>query len=266
MEFKLIRLDKLNFASPQLRKDLREGLEELKESIKSEGILFPILVRPLGRGEYAIIDGNRRVMVCQELRYPPSYPVPALVDKTTDLEALKTGMTGNLNRKNLSALEEAEVVNLMVKSYKVKQKELVASLGQTKGYISQLISVFSLPREVISALRAGKISVSHARILARYQEKPEFVLRLFKRTIKDGLSADDLESIARIMASKQKLKVTAFSPITEKLKDGSRVKFEPRRDSIRIEINFNPEGSIEQILGLLRKNIGKIRHLKSFTE
>lgn len=261
MEFKLIRLDKLNFASPQLRKDLREGLEELKNSIKSEGIRFPILVRPLGRGEYVIIDGNRRVRACQELHYPVSYQVPALVEKTSDLEALKTGAIANLNRKNFSPLEEAEVVNLLVKSYKLKQEEVAASIGKSKSNISELVSIFSLPKEVVAGLRAGKISVTHARIMGRYRKNPAFVLRLFKRALQERLSAEDLESIAGIMGSKEKLRVKPFSPIVEQLKDGSRMRFEPRKDSIRVEINFNPEGRISEIVQRLRKNIGRLRHL-----
>jgi ParB family chromosome partitioning protein len=259
MEFKFIRLDKLNFASPQLRFDLDEKINQLSRSIVSEGIRFPLLVRPLGRGEYAIIDGNRRARALNRLGKPPSFAVPCLVVDVTDEEALKSGAIGNLVRKNLSPLEEFEVVNLLVNSYNMTQEKVANAMGKSQGQISYLLSLSKLPQKVRNAMRRGKIGIGHARVLAKYAENTKLVEDLLKRILDEKISVEDLESIASV-ASKPKDSLTfAFRPYVEELGDGTRIKFEPRLKSIRIEINLSREGKINELIKVIRKNISKLK-------
>ncbi|MBU0574096.1 MAG: ParB/RepB/Spo0J family partition protein, partial [Candidatus Margulisbacteria bacterium] len=156
MKIQQIRFDKLNYSSPQVRKDLLAGLEELKASIEAEGVLFPLIVRKMGR-EFVVIDGNRRLMALDELGARPSLMVPALVvDVHKDKEALRLEMVANLVRANFSPIEEAEVVNLLVNSYGMKEKEVAEALGRSEGRVYELLRIFKLSAKVISALRAGK--------------------------------------------------------------------------------------------------------------
>ncbi|MBU0574387.1 MAG: ParB/RepB/Spo0J family partition protein [Candidatus Margulisbacteria bacterium] len=97
----------MNYSSPQVRKDLLAGLEELKASIEAEGILFPLIVRKMGR-EFVVIDGNRRLMALDELGTKPAAKVPVLVvDVHKDKEALRLEMVANLVRSNFAPIEEA---------------------------------------------------------------------------------------------------------------------------------------------------------------
>ncbi|MBU0573572.1 MAG: ParB/RepB/Spo0J family partition protein [Candidatus Margulisbacteria bacterium] len=258
MKIAQIRLDKLNHSSPQLRKDLRYDLEELKTSIESEGIVFPIVVRKSG-SEYIIIDGNRRVMALDELGADPSTLVPAVVvDVHKDREALRMEMIANLVRRNLLPMEEAEVIHLLVNSYDMQAIDVAKALGRSRGRVSELLKIFTLPKEVLRALRADKICIRHARTLAQYAEDPDLVLKILAKILKDKIGAEDIVSIAYIMSLKGKSPIPVFSPEVRELKDGSRVRIEPRKKSIRIEVNYNPEGKISAVFSAINEKLDEI--------
>ena len=258
MKIQLVRFDKLNYSSPQVRKDLLDGLDELKASIEAEGILFPLIVRKMGR-EFVVIDGNRRLMALDELGVKPTATLPALVvDVHKDKEALRLEMVANLVRSNFSPIEEAEVVNLLVNSYKMQEKEVAEALGRSKGRVAELLKIFKLPKDIVRALRHDKISINHARTLARYLDKPELVKKIYERIVKDKIGSEDITSIAYIMSLNGKTLVPPFRPIVENMKDGSRVKIEPRKNTVRIEINYNPETEISSVLRHVQQKISKL--------
>jgi len=256
MEFVQIRLDKLNFASPLLRgRDDKGKLEELKESIASCGVLIPIIVRKAGKGEYVIIDGNRRVKALNELGTKPSFPVPSLVVEADDPKAIEFGLIENIVRDELSPLDEMEAINVLVNSYNRTQEKLAKELGKGQSYISQLLAVLCLPEEILQMVRRGELSVGHGRVLTRLKKFPDLQKKFAERAVRDKLSRGDLEVLVSL--AKEESETSFFSPIIENFKDGSRVRIEPRKNSYRIEINYNPEGDIEAIFKEIRKKIKK---------
>ncbi|MBU0573843.1 MAG: ParB/RepB/Spo0J family partition protein [Candidatus Margulisbacteria bacterium] len=258
MKIKQIRLDKLNYSSPQVRKDLAGGLDELKASIETSSVLIPLIVRKMGK-EYVVIDGNRRLMALDELGAKPSSTVPALVVAVhKDKEALRLEMVANLVRSNFAPIEEAEVVNLLVNSYKMLEKEVAEALGRSKGRVNELLKIFKLPREIVAALRRDKITINHARTLARYINDKALVIKIYERIVKEKIGSEDITSIAYIMSLKGKSGIPPFRPFIENRKDGSRIKIEPRKKTIRIEINYNPEGKLESVLDIVKQKIAKI--------
>jgi ParB family chromosome partitioning protein len=256
MEFIQIRLDKLNFASPLLRKkDDKEKFEQLKKSITACGVLIPVIVKKMGKGEYVIIDGNRRVKALNELGMKPSYPVPALTVDADDPRAVELGLVENIVREELSPLDEMEAINVLVNSYNRTQEGLAQELGKGQSYISQLLAVLSLPKEILQMVRREDLSVGHGRVLTRLSGFPDLQKKFAERTVRDKLSKSDLEVL--VSMAKEGSAITFFSPIVEEFKDGSRVRIEPRKNSYRIEINYNPEGDIETIFKEIRRKIKK---------
>ena len=162
---RVVAIEKISPGKFQPRQSFgRAEIKELANSIKTHGILHPILVRPRlsTEGAFEIIAGERRWRAAQLARL---HEVPVLVRDFSDAEALEIGLVENLQRENLTPLEEAEGYRRLVDEFSHTQDEIAATLGKSRPYVSNIIRLLNLPDPIKDMLRSGDLSAGHARAL-----------------------------------------------------------------------------------------------------
>lgn len=146
---------------PRTRMD-KESLAELAESIKSQGIMQPILVRPVSGGRYEIIAGERRWRAAQLAALAE---VPALIREVPDEAALAMSLIENIQRENLNPLEEAQGIQRLIKEFGMTHQAASQALGSSRSTVSNLLRLLNLPAPVQELLMQGKIDMGHSRAL-----------------------------------------------------------------------------------------------------
>ena len=260
MELKLIKIRNLKLSEPPIRKfHTEKKFMQLKESISAKGILVPLIVRNRKHNEYEVISGNRRLKALKELKFKPDYEVLCfVVDKDTK-EATELGLVENIVREGLTVLEQAESINLLVNSFDKTIEEVAKSTGKGIRHIRKILAVFDLPSGMINTIIKVKLPFSHGIILAEYNKNPELQKKLFQYALKYNLSQRDLSTYAVVLSKKQKDYYRPFAPKQALTKKGTRVRFEPRKSTIRIEINLNPKDSLENLFEVIRKNVREVQ-------
>ena len=138
-----------------------DAIADLVESVRSKGVLQPILVRPY-QGAYEIIAGERRWRAAQRAQL---HEVPVIIRELTDKEALEVALVENLQRQDLTALEEAEGYRRLVEEFEHTQEELAKAVGKSRSHVANMMRLLALPGPVKAMLDEGKLSAGHARAL-----------------------------------------------------------------------------------------------------
>lgn len=167
------------------------GLAELAASIRSRGILQPLLARPhpTNRGRFQIIAGERR---WRAAAMAGLHEAPALVQDLADADALAVALVENLQRQDLNALEEAEGYHRLIEEFGLTQEQLAQGVGKSRAHVSNMLRLLNLPVSVKSALHAGTVTAGHARALLAHPA-PEQALGL---VVANGLSVRATEALA----------------------------------------------------------------------
>lgn len=139
-----------------------DAIEELASSIKARGLLQPILVRPKGRETYEIVAGERRWRAAQKARL---HKVPVVVRELTDEETAEIALIENVQRVDLSPIEEAEAYHRLAGAYGRTQEDIAKAVGKSRSHVANIMRLTNLPEKALSALGAGEISMGHARAL-----------------------------------------------------------------------------------------------------
>jgi ParB family chromosome partitioning protein len=140
----------------------QEGLAELAESIKAQGVMQPILARPLGAGRYEIVAGERR---WRAARMAGLATVPALVRDVPDRNALAIALIENLQREDLNPLEEAQGIKRLTEEFGMTHAEAAGAVGRSRAAITNALRLLELAPPVQVLLREGKLDMGHARAL-----------------------------------------------------------------------------------------------------
>ena len=189
----------------QPRKNFSEtSLDELSQSIKQKGILLPILVRPLSDKEFQIIAGERRWRAAQKAGLNE---VPVIIKNFNEIEVLEIGLIENMQRENLSAIEEALGFEKLQKEYNYTQENLSKILSKSRAYVANALRLLSLPHKVQQLVQNGDLSSGHARALIVLADP----LPVAKFAIKKGMSVRQLESYVSYLKKDKKLKQASVS-------------------------------------------------------
>ena len=166
------------------------SLGELAESVRTKGMLQPILVRthPEEVGMYEIIAGERRWRAAQRALL---HEVPILVREFTDQEAAEVALVENLQRQDLSPLEEAEGYNRLLHEFKHTQEDLARALGKSRSHVTNMLRLLTLPDPVQELLEDGKLSAGHARALVAAADP----IKAAQQVVERGLSVRQTESL-----------------------------------------------------------------------
>lgn len=179
----------------QPRKDFNiKEIEELATSIKENGILQPILVRPLtNQGlSFEIIAGERRWRAAQIAKL---HEVPVIIRNFDDETALGVALVENLQRSDLNILEEAEGYRLLMNKFEYTQEKLSLHLGKSRSHVANLLRLLSLPEIIKKYLIMGEISYGHVRAILTLNEEDS--IELVNHIIEKGLSVRDTEKLVR---------------------------------------------------------------------
>ena len=190
-----IAIDQIEPCQYQPRTEFdEEALQSLCSSIKEKGILQPLLLRKKGN-KYEIVAGERR---WRAAKMAGLNMVPAIIKELNDQEALEIALIENLQRENLTAIEEAEGLNRLMLQYNYTQEVLSKVIGKSRSYIANTLRLLSLPESVKAALKDGKISAGHARALIG-SGRPE---DLAKQIINENLTVRQVELLAAKIKNK----------------------------------------------------------------
>lgn len=192
---KTLAVDLMQPGKYQPRQTMDEGaLEELANSIRAQGVMQPLLVRPIGArqgGErYEIIAGERRFRAAQlaGLR-----EVPVIVREVDDQSALAMALIENLQREDLSALEEAQGIDRLIREFGLTHEQAAKAVGRSRSATSNLLRLLGLPVAVQTMLREGSLDAGHARALLALG--PAQSRALAERIVAEGLSVRDAERL-----------------------------------------------------------------------
>ncbi len=168
-----------------------EGLDVLIESVKQFGLLQPILVRPV-RGEpeaYEIIAGERRWRAAQKAQL---HDVPVVVRSLDNLEALQLGLVENLQRSDLSPIDEATGLRRLIDDFNQTQEDVARTVGKSRPYVANTLRLLDLPQDVQELIRDEKLSAGHGRTLLGFPDPSAMA----GQAIREKLSVRDLEKLA----------------------------------------------------------------------
>ena len=171
-----------------------EALEELAVSIRSQGIVQPLLVRPAAEGSYEIVAGERR---WRAAKLAGLSEIPVLVRQLSDMEVMAAALIENLQREDLNPLEAARAMASLRAQFGLSQDALATTLGKSRPAIANALRLLNLNAEAQDALEKGHISAGHARAvlsLGSLDAQSELV----RRCIQDGLSVRDAEDAANL--------------------------------------------------------------------
>ncbi|MFV0430886.1 MAG: ParB/RepB/Spo0J family partition protein [Alphaproteobacteria bacterium] len=186
-----ISIYKLKAGEYQPRTTFNEAaIEELANSIKEKGVLQPLLLRNLDGGEYEIIAGERR---WRAAKMAGLKVVPAIIRNFTREESLEVGLIENLQREDLSDIEEAEGYARLVEEFAYDQQKIADIVGKSRPYITNSLRLNKLPEPVKHYIKAGQLSGSHARTLIGEDNAIELADEIIKR----GLNVRQAEALVR---------------------------------------------------------------------
>ncbi len=190
---KTVKLDDLQPGKyqPRTRMD-QASLEELARSLKAQGVMQPILARPLGKGRYEIIAGERR---WRAAKLAGLREVPVVIREVPDSAALAMALIENIQRENLNPLEEATGIHRLINEFKMTHQEAAEAVGRSRAATSNLLRLLNLPQSVQALLYDGKIDMGHARALLALEGRRQEDLAI--RVAERGLSVRETEKLVQ---------------------------------------------------------------------
>jgi ParB family chromosome partitioning protein len=229
----------------------RESIAELAESIKTQGIVQPLVVRRVGEG-YQIIVGERRWRAAQEAGLRK---VPALLHDTDDAAALEIALVENVHREDLNPIEEAHAYKMLVERLGLTQEEVADRVGRKRSTVANTLRLLRLHDDVKGHLLAGKIDMGHARALLPVED-PFRQRELCEEVVRRGLNVRQVEGLVR-RELKGKGKPAAPKPVKDVfLRDAEErlsrrleapVKIKPGKRGGKIEVSYFSDADLQRL-------------------
>jgi len=232
-----------------------DALDALAESIRRHGLLQPLVVRHEAHG-YQLIAGERRLRAAQRAGLEE---VPVVVREATPPERLELALIENLQREDLTALEEAEAYHQLIEVYGLTQEEIAQRVGKSRPAIANALRLLSLPESVKAQLESGELTPGHARAVLAVEGEESRVA--FAREItSQKLPKSEAERMARARrtAGESRQASTGHDPHWRALAEeltrglGTRVRITRRSRGGTIEIEFYSDAELDRLLGHLR--------------
>ena len=232
-----------------------EAIEELKQSILTYGIIQPLLVRESVKG-FEIIAGERRYRAAKEAGLET---VPVIIKDMDDQRMMELALLENLQRENLTPIEEAQAYVNLMKSYSLTQEDLAQKLGKSRPHIANLVRLLQLPAQVTAMINNGELSMGHGRALLGLKDK-EALDNVVKKITTEKLNVRQVEQLIQSLnevketKKKAKPKKDIFVAEQERLlrqRFGTSVKINQGKKKGKIEIEYYNNKDLERIIELL---------------
>jgi ParB family chromosome partitioning protein len=256
-----VAVESLLVSGQQPRKRFsEETLTELARSIEQKGLLQPLLVEPAGSGRYVVVAGERRLRAARKAGLRE---LPVIVRRFTDVEKTEIALIENLQREDLTPVEEARGYRTLMDRGGLTQEEVARRVGKERSTVANSLRLLKLAPEFLEALEEGGLTPGHARALLSVLNPADQQL-LFRRILELGLSVRDTEQNAQRMNQGQRARVKQAAPV-QRAKTGALVALEQRlierlgtkvviRGNERkghIEISYFSMEDLERILELI---------------
>ena len=258
-----ISLDEIRPNPYQPRKTFdNKSLKELSESIKENGVFQPIIIRKSVNG-YEIIAGERRFRASKLAK---KKTIPAIIRDFDEAQMMEVAVLENLQREDLTPLEEAQAYEMLQKNLGLTQAEVSKRLGKSRPYIANYLRLLTFPQKTRRHLQRGELSMGQARTLLGLKDK-DSIDDLARKVVKNGITVRQLESLVAKLNEKEKkpkkkaIKKSAFiraseSQLTDKF--GTSVNItESKKGNGHLAIDFASTDELNRILDLLGINLDK---------
>ncbi len=237
-----INLDDIRSNPYQPRKYFdEESLQELAQSIKENGLLQPIIVKKSIKG-YELIAGERRVRAA---KIAGLKTISAIVRDFTDEEMMELAVLENVQREDLSPIEEAEGYYRIISKTNITQEELANKVGKNRTHITNMLGLLRLPLTVRNQVNSKELSMSHARILSKLSDENQ-IIDLANKVVKENLSVHELDDLTRDKSFERAVKVSRKPSLPPEY-----MVFQ----SNKVEILFNNKEELGSILNTIGVNI-----------
>lgn len=259
-----ISLDRIRLSPYQPRRLLDDDkLDELAESIRQNGILQPVVVRPVGGGAFELVAGERRFRAAVQAGLGS---IPAVARKLSDRQSLEIALIENLQREDIKPLECAQAYRRLMDEFGLSHEEIAVRVGKSRPAIANTLRLLNLPVLILESLDRADITEGHARALLSISD-PEEQVRAWERVVKHGLSVRETERLSRSSTTSRTSKKRPVSretgrhgrrdpnlaDVEDKLRRflGTRVLITRQGDKGRIEIEFYDDDDLMRILDLI---------------
>jgi ParB family chromosome partitioning protein len=233
-----------------------ETIGELAQSIREHGIIQPIVVRKKGK-KYEIVVGERRFRAAKMAQLEE---IPAIVKDMTEEQMMELAILENLQREDLTPIEEAEAYQSLIEKLNFTQEDLANRLGKSRPHITNTIRLLQLPEEVRAMVNEGSLSMGHGRALLGLKNKKR-IPELATKVVKNALNVRQLEALIKQLnenvsrETNKPVKKDIFVQATEsQLREyfGTNVQIKKTKNKGKIEIEFYSEDDLERILEILQ--------------
>lgn len=254
-----IKLSELEPNRDQPRKDFdEEALAELADSISQHGVLQPLLVRPIFGGGYQIVAGERR---WRAARMAGLTAVPAVVKELDDEQVMEIALIENLQREDLSPLEEAMGYQSLMETYDMTQEEVSRTVGKSRSTVANALRLLKLPPEIHEMIRRGDVSAGHGRALLAFQDVDTMIL-IADQIAKEDLSVRTVERLAQKANAEPKEKeerrcaIPYFNEVELSLHDylGRKVRVNGNKKKGVLQIEFYGQEDLSELIRMLNLN------------
>jgi ParB family transcriptional regulator, chromosome partitioning protein len=234
-----------------------ERLRELSDSIKTQGLIQPVLVRKEG-DHYRLIAGERRWRAAQLAGLKE---IPAIVREASDSEAFELALVENLQRTDLNPIEEALGYKRLIEEFTLTQEQVSARVSKDRSSVANSLRLLSLPDEVKTMLANGEINMGHARALLGIPKVPELV-ELARRVSEERLSVRETERLVKDRKEGPEPKKASSNKMTPQVRNvveelqrvlGTKVRLSDRGGKGTLEIDYFSYEDLDRLLGLMRK-------------
>ena len=231
-----------------------EPASELADSVRAQGVIQPLLVRPRAAGGYELIAGERRWRAAQEAGLDK---VPAVVREADDRDTLLLALVENVAREQLSAVEEARAYAVLLDEFGLKLGGVAERVGRSKPSVSNRLRLLELPDDVLDLLESGKLTEGHARAVLAVPDQAGR-RRLAREIVRRGLSVRAAEARAKMAGAKTRARRSgaALDPdLVAKVRDGltQLVGMPVRVTKTRVEIPFADEHELAELAEALEQ-------------
>ena len=234
------------------RKAQEEGLAELVESVKTHGILQPLVARRKA-GQLELIAGERRLEAAKRAGLKQ---VPVVLREATDREMLELALVENLQREDISPMDAAEAYRRLMQEFELTQEQVAERVGKSRSAVANSLRLLSLPEQIRESLRSGMIDEGHGKVLAGIPQE-KLALRLWRRVVRKGLSVRATEEAAAKLMGRNVPRGTmagpALDPNMQDVQDrmgralSAKVRLKPKAKGGMIEIQYADDEDLDRI-------------------
>jgi len=250
---KTLPIEFLQRGKYQPRKDIDpEALKELADSITAQGIIQPIVVRPVSDHKYEIIAGERRWRAAQMAMLAE---IPVVIKNIDDRTAMAVALIENIQREDLNALEESEALKRLVDEFKMTHQQVANAVGKSRAMVSNLLRLLDLEVDVKAMLSKGLLEMGHARALLALEGPTQ--IQIATKVVKQGLTVRATEKLIKQSGTKQPLE--GDKPDTDTLRLQNEI---AEKTGAKVIINHKKNGqgrlifsytSLEELEGIIER-------------